>query len=232
MRIHERFDLFRRTIHMTKNIGEFLKETRKNKGFTQKELADRIGVSDKTISKWEIGNSMPDTSMLLPLCTALDITINEFLSCERISPEEYSMKAEENIMALIEENKRTKKENGITRGIGIAVLLLGLCLMAISNAGLSFPILDFVDMPSFLILLLLDVGIVLISGAKTKEKIISLLSKTLLPVGGLVAIVSCSLLLYNLDDLSKIGPNLAIVFLTLLYSAIAKIVVEILAAKE
>ena len=87
---------------MDKNIGAFLQQLRKSKGLTQKELAEQIGVSDKTISKWENGNSFPDTSMLLPLCNVLDITVNELLTCEKILPENYSIKAEENMISFIE----------------------------------------------------------------------------------------------------------------------------------
>ena len=93
------------------SIGEFIQILRKEKGLTQKELAEIIGLSDKTISKWENGNSLPDTSMLLPLCKALDVSVNELLSCERIPPEDYSMKAEENIMALLQENQNNKKSD-------------------------------------------------------------------------------------------------------------------------
>lgn len=82
------------------NIGEFIQQSRKARGFTQKDLGDRIGVSDKTISKWENGNSIPDTSILNELCATLDINVNELLSGEKLTPEIYSMKAEENMMNL------------------------------------------------------------------------------------------------------------------------------------
>ena len=62
------------------NIGEFIQQSRKARGFTQKDLGDRIGVSDKTISKWENGNSIPDTSILNELCATLDINVNELLN--------------------------------------------------------------------------------------------------------------------------------------------------------
>ena len=88
------------------NIGEFIQQSRKAKGFTQKDLGDRIGVSDKTISKWENGNSIPDTSILNELCATLDINVNELLSGEKLTPEIYSMKAEENMMNLLEDNQK------------------------------------------------------------------------------------------------------------------------------
>ena len=63
-------------------IGEFIQRSRKEKGWTQKELAEQIGVSDKTISKWENGNSVPDTGILTSLCEVLEISVNELISGE------------------------------------------------------------------------------------------------------------------------------------------------------
>lgn len=219
---------------MTKNIGGFLQELRKSKGLTQKELAEQIGISDKTFSKWENGNSVPDTSMLLPLCNALEITVNEFLSCEKILPENYSMKAEENIMALIEENKRTQKGNIVSRIIGGVVVCIALIFMVISTAGLLFPINNFFDPVSFINVVLIEVGVVLISRARTKEKGLQLLSKTILPVGLLSSIVSVIIALLDVidGDIRALRAQLAVVVLALLYSVIIKIAVEILLIKD
>ena len=82
------------------NTGLFIQSIRKEKGLTQKELADRIGVSDKAVSKWETGRSMPDTSLLEPLCKELGISINELLIGESLPPEDYAKKAEVTIMNL------------------------------------------------------------------------------------------------------------------------------------
>ena len=102
-----------------KSIGEFIQELRKEKGLTQRELASQIGISDKTISKWENGNSVPDTSMLLSLCKALDISVNELLSGNKLPPEQYSMKAEENIMDLLKDKEQNSKSNSISVIMGI-----------------------------------------------------------------------------------------------------------------
>ena len=216
---------------MTKNIGEFLQELRKDKGLTQKGLAEQIGVSDKTISKWENGNSVPDTSMLLPLCNALEITVNEFLSCEKILPENYSMKAEENMMALMEENKRTQKGNMVSRIIGGVVICITLVFMLISSSGFLFQ--NFIDPISLIIVVLIEVGVILISRARTKEKVLQLLSKTILPVGILITLISVIVVLLVVDvDGMAFRANLAVVILALLYSVIIKIVVEILLIKK
>lgn len=60
-------------------IGSFLAENRKAKGFTQIEFAEKLGVSNKSVSRWETGKNMPDVSLFLPICDALDISVNEFL---------------------------------------------------------------------------------------------------------------------------------------------------------
>ena len=86
-------------------IGEFIQRSRKEKGWTQKELAEQIGVSDKTISKWENGNSVPDTGILASLCEVLEISVNELISGEKLPSEDYTKKAEENIMNLLQENQ-------------------------------------------------------------------------------------------------------------------------------
>lgn len=64
-------------------IGKFITECRKQKNLTQNELADKLGITDKAISKWENGRCMPDISLLEELCSILDVTINELLSGER-----------------------------------------------------------------------------------------------------------------------------------------------------
>ena len=89
--------------------GKFIAETRKAQGLTQKQLADILEISDKTISKWECGKGLPEVSLMLPLCSALNITVNDLLSGERVSKIEYINKAEENMMNLIKENEENKK---------------------------------------------------------------------------------------------------------------------------
>ena len=94
-------------------IGNFILELRKEKNMTQQELADKIGVTDKAISKWENGRGMPDLSLMKPLCRELDISINELISGERIDKKDYQEKLEENIMNTIdysvqEQKKQTK----------------------------------------------------------------------------------------------------------------------------
>ena len=91
-------------------IGKFISDERKAKGYTQKQLSELLGISDKTISKWECGNGFPEASLLLPLCNELKITVNELLTGERISQQNYKKKAEENMVNMIKEREENKKK--------------------------------------------------------------------------------------------------------------------------
>ena len=68
-------------------IGKFISEERKKKNYTQKQLADILNISDRTISKWECGKGFPEVSLLQPLCKALGISLNELLTGERLDKE-------------------------------------------------------------------------------------------------------------------------------------------------
>lgn len=90
-------------------IGRFIAEMRKQHNMTQREFADALGISDKTVSKWECGNGMPDLSLMQPICEILEINLNELFSGERLTDADYKKKAEENILSLIKEAENTKK---------------------------------------------------------------------------------------------------------------------------
>ena len=87
----------------TEKISKFIATARTKTGFTQKELADKIGVSDKTISKWETGKSLPDIFYYEALCDALNIKVNELLSGEYLTEDVYLEKAETNFVDIIPE---------------------------------------------------------------------------------------------------------------------------------
>lgn len=92
-------------------IGKFIAELRKEKNLTQEQLAEKLGITDRAISKWENGRCMPDLSLMKPLCNELDITINELLSGEKLDKKDYQDKFEENILKTI--NYTDKKINKI-----------------------------------------------------------------------------------------------------------------------
>ncbi len=105
-------------------IGKFILECRKNKKMTQSELAEKLGVTDKSIGNWENGRNMPDLSLFKPLCDALGITINDLLSGEKISKEEYQEKFEENIVNTIDYS--TKKIGKYHNIISLLFVIFGL----------------------------------------------------------------------------------------------------------
>jgi transcriptional regulator with XRE-family HTH domain/SAM-dependent methyltransferase len=89
-------------------IGLFIAQLRKQQNLTQIELADILGISNKTISKWECGKGMPELSLMMPLCEVLKINLNELFSGVKLTDTDYKKKVEENIMKLIEEADKTK----------------------------------------------------------------------------------------------------------------------------
>ena len=113
--------------------GKFIKAQRKEKDLTQLELAEKLMVSEKTISKWECGKGFPDTSLILPLCKELDISANELLSGKKLSNEEYKEQAEIKLIEMsnqkIESDKRLLKSEILIVSLS---LLLMLVLLTIS----------------------------------------------------------------------------------------------------
>ena len=113
-------------------IGKFIQTIRKERNLTQKEVADKLNISDKTVSKWETGNGLPEVGLMLPLCKLLGISVNELLSGERLDEKQYFKRAEMNIMSLMNEKIYAKKKTIILVIIAISVLLcsLALCIVA------------------------------------------------------------------------------------------------------
>ena len=91
-------------------VGKFIAECRKNKKMTQAELAEKLNITDRAISKWETGKGMPDSSIMLELCNELDISVNELLSGEVIKMETYNQKAEENLLEMKKQIEKMRKK--------------------------------------------------------------------------------------------------------------------------
>ncbi|MBQ8428262.1 MAG: helix-turn-helix transcriptional regulator, partial [Clostridia bacterium] len=92
-----------------KVTGKFIQERRKAKGLTQAQLAEKISVSEKTVSKWECGGGFPDTSLMLPLCEALEISANELLSGKLLNEREYKPNAEKHLVELKNQQEKLYK---------------------------------------------------------------------------------------------------------------------------
>lgn len=106
-------------------IGKFIANCRKEKNITQQELAEKLGVSDRTIGNWENGRNMPDLSLFKPLCQELDITLNDLISGEKVKEKEYQEKLEENIINTINyTNKKIENRNNFIGSLFIAFGIL------------------------------------------------------------------------------------------------------------
>ena len=115
-------------------IGQFIAHLRREMNITQRELAERLSVSDKTVSKWECGNGLPEVSLMLPLCKVLGITVNELLSGERLESADYKAHAEENMTALLLERTENKRKLFVEIAVVLLTMLGGITL--IMSAGL------------------------------------------------------------------------------------------------
>ena len=214
-----------------KKTGQFISDIRKEKGLTQKQLADEIGVSDKAISRWETGRGMPDTSIMADLCKVLDISINELLSGQRLSSVDYNGKAEENMVELIKTNENVKRQ-GRNAVIGTVVIiyfldppslvsLLGIQLIILGASG------HFADFfRSFKLLFS--------SKSYSDEEFMQLSEKTeyaltfgikaTLLAGICVVLIGFVAFMHNLSDPATIGPSLAVMVLTSLYACIISLI--------
>lgn len=86
-------------------IGSFIAENRRTKGFTQIEFAEKLGVSNKSVSRWETGKNLPDVSLFLPICDVLDISVNELIIGEHITMQE-NKKADEILVETIKASNK------------------------------------------------------------------------------------------------------------------------------
>ena len=91
-------------------IGKFIAECRKNKKLTQMELAEKLNITDRAVSKWENGKAMPDSSIMLDLCNELGISVNELLSGEMIEMENYDKKTEELLLEMARKEESNNKK--------------------------------------------------------------------------------------------------------------------------
>ena len=120
-------------------VGRFIAACRGERGLTQRQLAEQLLVSDKTISKWETGRGLPEVSLMLPLCVALGITVNDLLSGERVGEGDYRKKAEENMMELMKQNAENKLRMAQSLTCG-AVTIVAVCALVCLASFLPLPV--------------------------------------------------------------------------------------------
>ncbi len=127
----------RRNMMNQTDIGKFIAKCRKEKKLTQAQLAERLNITDRAVSKWETGKSMPDSSIMLELCEILGITVNELLSGEEIDMESYEKKADENLIALKKKDENNMAKNVIISILFSVTLLIGIMVCLICNIAIS-----------------------------------------------------------------------------------------------
>lgn len=114
-------------------IGKFIAECRKKKGLTQMQLAEKLNITDRAVSKWETGRAMPDTSIMLELCRILEISVNDLLTGEVVLMDNYNKNLEKNLIEMIKQKEEADKRLlslEIFIGAIATVLLLAMVLIA------------------------------------------------------------------------------------------------------
>ncbi|WP_295339707.1 helix-turn-helix domain-containing protein [uncultured Subdoligranulum sp.] len=119
--------------------GKFIAEARRAQNLTQRQLADKLAISDKTVSKWECGKGLPEVSLMLPLCEILQIGVNDLLSGEKLAEENYRKKAEENLMNLMQENAENKERMTLSIICGV-ITIIAVCSLVIIASYIELPV--------------------------------------------------------------------------------------------
>lgn len=146
------------------SIGKFIASRRKEKNMTQSDLAEKLNISDRAISKWENGKSMPDVGTIPELCKILGITINDLFSGEVVSMKNYDKKAEENLLLMAKkEEDNNKKMMMYEKVIGYICSIVFIILIFVSSY--------FVNNNIVRIILIILSFIILIVGASFALKI-------------------------------------------------------------
>lgn len=112
--------------------GKYITGKRKTLGLTQKQLAEQLGMSDKSISKWERGVCLPDVSVYIELCKILGISINEFLAGEDINKENIFVQSEDNLIQIATESKHRQNHLKIVIAVLIAVAILTISILGVT----------------------------------------------------------------------------------------------------
>ena len=225
--------------------GKFIAELRKSHGMTQLQLAEKLGVSDKTVSRWECGKGMPELSILMPLCEVLEINVNELLSGEFLTQEIYSQKAEENMLNLIQETTENKVKNSYSF-ISVflsCVVIAAIIVFTLLQGGVNgMVVLDYTSfllvlIPTILYLLMTDLWkdflnafnifffkktITLNQTVMRAKEAVDVVSKTTLSMGGLLSLIQIFAVLYLSDhnDMIAVFRSLSITILTFVYGVI------------
>ena len=141
-------------------IGKFIASCRKEGHMTQADLAEKLCISDRAVSKWETGRSMPDSGIMLELCELLNINVNELLSGEKIMTESYDKRVEENLLAMRREiEERDKRMLRLEMWLTLPTIIVGIILIVLAVL-LVMPIWLRVALVAFTVAMILVVGFI------------------------------------------------------------------------
>lgn len=119
------------------DTGKFIANCRREKGMTQAQLAEKLNVTDRAVSKWETGKCMPDSSIMLELCDILNITVNELLSGQRIATNNYEEKVSENLIELKRKDENNISKNTVISIIYTVTMAIGILVCCICDVAVS-----------------------------------------------------------------------------------------------
>lgn len=114
-------------------IGKFISTRRKEVGLTQSQLAEKLNITDRAVSKWETGRTLPDSSIMLDLCNILKITVNDLLTGEIVTMENYDKEKENTLIEIVKEKQQADKmllKLEIIFGVICVSIMLTLCMIA------------------------------------------------------------------------------------------------------
>ena len=115
-------------------IGKFIAECRKKNNLTQMQLADKLNITDRAVSKWETGKTLPDSSIMLALCDILNITVNDLLSGEVITVDNYNAELEKKIVEMVKQKEQADKRLLNTEIVmGLICIAIMLTLTAVAS---------------------------------------------------------------------------------------------------
>ena len=140
-------------------IGKFIAEKRKEQGLTQLQLAERLGITDRAVSKWETGKSLPDASIMLALCAILKITVNDLLNGEVVTMENYDKNVEKTLLEMVKQKEQADKrllKMEIVIGVVstlfmLAMIAVGIVFMILGNPLWTFLVPFIIGLAQFLV---------------------------------------------------------------------------------
>lgn len=142
-------------------IGKFIASCRKEQKLTQEQLAEKLNITYKAVSKWECGKGLPDASIMMDLCTILEITVNDLLSGEKVDKEEYVDKADENLIKIKSQEEKFQKELKTIQNLFVALsIILGSIALIIFSIHLYMNYMNIENYNGELFNMLLPIDII------------------------------------------------------------------------